>query len=251
MPAHLLSQLFAATAACVVLTAPAFAQSGDTSSPPATAGGDLQPGRGIRVDSSGQPYRPWDVAVSNGFQFDNDRNTWVPGGYTYDDWEGGWGLQVDIGRYWTSHFKTEASAGLLTDRHQYGYEDLVVNGRPAQATWLADGRRGYIGGAVTWQFLNNAFAHPFVSAGVRANVVALHRTRQPYAWSWVGGPSTSFPIPAIDERTTLWQARPYVATGYKSYFYNERAFMRSELSVGFAPSGLSNWGVRIGVGFDF
>ncbi len=206
--------------------------------------------RGVRVDRSGQPYRPWDFTVSTGFQFDDEVRDWVPATYDSGQWDGAWGLQFDLGHYWTSHLKTEASAALLTNRRQYGYEELVVNGRPAQASWYGDARRGYVSGAVTWQFLDNAFAHPFVSAGLRVNVVDLHRRREGYAWSRTG-PSQTLPIAPIDEQTLLWQARPYVAAGYKSYFYNERTFLRSEVSLGASPHGVSQWGLRIGVGFDF
>lgn len=230
----------------------ASAQPADAADPAGQAGASGVRGiRGIRFDGSGQPYRPWDFTVSTGFQFDDDAHDWVPATFSGGSWDGAWGLQFDLGHYWTSHLKTEASAALLTNRRHYGYEELVVNGRPAQASWYGDARRGYVSGAVTWQFLDNAFAHPFVSAGVRLNVVDLHRRREGYAWSWIGGPSTSFPIEPIDERKTLLQARPYVAAGYKSYFYNERTFLRSELSLGAGPHGVSQWGLRIGVGFDF
>lgn len=206
---------------------------------------------GVRVDGGGQPYRAWDFTVSTGLHADADVRTWVPGQSNGSYWDGGWGLQFDVGRYWSSHLKTEFAGAVLTTRDAYGYENIVVSGRQAQTSWSARGRRGYASSAVTWQFLDNTFAHPFVSGGVRLNVTGLSRERQPWAWSWNGTSGTMLTLDPLHEDVTKWQARPFVAAGYKSYFYNERTFMRSEIAFDFAQRGLLRWSLRTGFGVDF
>lgn len=207
--------------------------------------------RGIRIDSDGQPYRPWDLTISTGLQVDRETGAWVARQFSATDWDGAWGLQVDVGRYWSSHLKTEFAGALLTTRSLYGSEVLDLNGVRAQASWDGRGRRGYLSGALTWQFLHNAFAHPFVSAGVRANVVNIDRHRDETAWVWTNQGSQWFPLAPLNEQKTEWTARPFVGAGYKSYFYNDRTFIRSELQFGFFSKGLSQWTLRTGFGVDF
>ena len=90
----------------------------------ACAGGALAQGGGtdggVRIDGDGQPYRPWDLTVSTGFQADDEIRGWLPTEY-YKDWQGAWGLQVDVGRYWSSHLKTEVAGAVLTSRGVSGY----------------------------------------------------------------------------------------------------------------------------------
>jgi hypothetical protein len=47
------------------------------------------------------------------------------------------------------------------------------------------------------------------------------------------------------------EARPLVGGGFKSYFGNGRAFMRSELAMSIAPHGSLNAILLIGAGVDF
>lgn len=225
-------------AACLSCVGSAFAQSAETA-------------RGIRTDGDGQPYRPWDLTISTGLQTDRESRDWIPYQYDSNNWDGGWGLQVDVGRYWSSHLKTEFAGAVLTTREVHGFEVLQFNGVPGQVFWDGRGRRGYISGAVSWQFLHNSFAHPFVSAGVRGNVVTIDRNREGYGYTWNGTSSQAFTIPSINDQKTEWTARPYVGAGYKSYFYNDRTFIRSELQFGFASQGVSQWTLRTGFGWDF
>lgn len=223
----------------LVLPAPAAAQ-------PAQP---VQPSPDIRVDRDGHPYRAWDVAVTGGLHVDDDLREDSPDPYG-DDWGGGFGLQADVGRYWSSHFKTELAAAWLTPRELYRDELVPYNGRTAQAFSELDVSRGYVSGAVTWQFLANTFAHPFVSAGVRMQVLNVHKTRAPYGWIYDRYAAQSVTLPPVDVHTREVQVRPYVAAGYKSYL-DERTFVRSELSTAFDGRGISHWAVRLGIGVDF
>jgi hypothetical protein len=103
--------------------------------------------------------------------------------------------------------------------------------------------------AGTYQFLENTFAHPYVSAGVRVGVLDIHAERAPYIYTNTP-PYTSYAIPALAWDSTEARARPYVAVGSKSYF-SERTFVRPEMVLGFNDRGFSQFALRLGFGVDF
>jgi|SRR5262245_10032281 len=100
-----------------------------------------------------------------------------------------------------------------------------------------------VSGGVTYQFLENVFAHPYVSAGVRVTSFNEDFTIATFS-STVGRVALS----SGSRRFT--QARPFVAAGYKSYF-NERVYMRSDFLIAVDKIGLSHGTLRVGLGIDF
>jgi opacity protein-like surface antigen len=225
----------------------AFAQgAGGAQTPPA-------PQAGVTVDGGGVPYRRWDITLAAGLHIDNesraddDREV-----FAYDDdyWQAGLGVQADVGRYWTSHLKTELSFAYLTGHETYGSDIVPVPNGVGQAFYQTDVARKYFGAAVTYQFLDNVFAHPYVSAGVRTSIFDRHKVRNPSAWVSDRFLSREYPIPPLDTRDRDVQTRPYVAAGFKSYF-DERTFIRSELSTAFSDRGPVHWALRLGFGIDF
>lgn len=201
------------------------------------------------VDGRGNPYRQWDVAVGGTIHFDREVAS-NPADVYGSDWDGGVAVQVDAGRYWNSHLKTEVSFTALTDRREGGTDYIPVPGGVAYSFLSTDIGRKQVGAAVTYQFLENVFAHPYVSAGVRTTLHNSHTVRSPTAY--LSGPSggTSYQLPPFESRDRDVLTRPYVAAGFKSYF-NERSFIRSELSTAYADSGISQWTIRLGFGMDF
>lgn len=225
--------------------AAAFAQ---TAPPPATAGMQT----GVAIDGGGVPFRRWDVAVSAGLHVDRDEDTTQPNNAYYDgdEWRPGLGAQIDIGRYWTSHLKTEVSYAYLTSHDIYGSQPVLVPAGVAIASVKTDVARQYAGVAMTYQFLDNTFAHPYVSGGVRASVYDRHSVRAPTVWYSDRTTSREYPVPPLDVRERDVLVRPYVAAGFKSYF-DERAFIRSEVSTAFSDRGPTHWALRLGAGIDF
>ncbi len=226
---------------------PALAQGGPGSRPP-----ELSPG--VKVDGGGTPYRPWDVTVSGGLHVDNevgdvpdDRQVTV---LYDDDWRAGLGIQADLGRYWTSHLKTEVSLAFLTGHEVFGADVVPVPTGEGQAFYQTDIARTHIGAAVTYQFFDNVFAHPYVSGGVRMSIFDRHKVRNGSAWVSDRLTSREYPIPPLEVRDRDVSARPYVAVGFKSYF-DERAFVRSEWSTAFSDRGAVHWVLRLGFGVDF
>lgn len=187
----------------------------------------------------------WDAGASVGLIWgENDRNPRPTSG---DD-----SLNVaynfDLGRYWTTHLKTDVGVLLTPARELYDYEQLAVPGVPfAYVFTQRDRSVSGFSAAATYQFFENEMMHPYVSGGVQAGLIHEHRyrDRQTNTINRV-----SYTVPAFDARTTETLLRPFLAAGCKSYF-NDRTFVRSELAIAVGPSGFSHATVRLGFGVDF
>jgi hypothetical protein len=154
-----------------------------------------------------------------------------------------------VGRFWTQHVKSDVGVTLTPE--QYSYE--VV-----RTTSLALTPGGYdytnrlsrlttLSGAVTYQFFENTFVHPYVSGGVNLGWVGEHRFRDELTTT---DKRRQYAIARVDEHDTSLLIRPIVVTGCKSYF-NERTFLRTEALVAFGPGGVAQATFRIGAGVDF
>jgi hypothetical protein len=165
-----------------------------------------------------------------------------------DDETVAWNL--DVGRYLTPHLKLDASL-MLTRSQTVGRRTARITGLPPEFAYfewaLTTDRPTIVSGAFTYQFRDNEFVHPYVSAGVRSIWQAEHTVRVAQTIRLRG---VDYAIPGVDERTTSVIARPFVAVGCKAYF-NSRVFMRPEVLVAFSPSGYSHSIWRIGAGVDF
>ena len=212
------------------------------------------------VDAMAQPpidvspsvaFPKWDTSATWGVGYSNNHDV----GAFQDNGEGFSVWTLDVGRYLTRHLKGEAS--LMLARSQFGGSrrfpttDLPAAAVPTDV-FLAEiayttVRPTSLAGTVTYQFRDNEFTHPYVSAGVRTIWQARHMTRDEETIRVRG---FTYRIPAIDERTTSVGFRPFVAFGCKSYF-NRSVFMRSEVLVALGPSGYSHSTLRLGTGADF
>jgi hypothetical protein len=219
-----------AVAACAwLMTSPAYAQA---------------------VDRNGVPFRLWDVAAGGGLHFE-DSSAIDGHRREFGSWRGTGAVGWQGGRYWTSHLKTEAGVLYAAPDDAFGAEPVVApDGAMGFLTYHVHTRMTHLNGAFTYQFFENVFAHPYVSAGARIGVGSSHLTRESYyATSYPRGVVTS-PIPPREERRTILQARPFASAGFKSYF-TERSFLRSELSAAFGSRGLAQLSIGLGFGVDF
>jgi hypothetical protein len=172
-------------------------------------------------------FRKWDAIGGFGLRFGTEADVVVPAG----EWN------AELGRYWTPHLKT--SITLTTSGGG------VYCGAYTSQTWTQTektaGRAGFAG-AVAYQFLANVFAHPYVVAGLRMGPIS--ETTRTYS-------ASSFqPLSTVTSPARL-EARSILGGGFKSYFDNGRAFMRSELALAIGPQGTSHPVVRLGAGIDF
>jgi hypothetical protein len=157
--------------------------------------------------------------------------------------------RVQVGWYFTEHLKAELAVSHL----RYDFPEYQFFPLPGQQPWqgLAVTDRTVriveLAPAVTYQFFENKFAHPFVSGGASVDVLRDHRHR---AAETRRSGNFVYRLPAIDTNRTSTVVRPFVAGGFKTYF-NQRTFLRPEIRSAFGPDGATRVGLRLDVGFDF
>src|SRR5687767_4841619 len=172
---------------------------------------------------------------------------WVRDADVGDEGDGSLGayqLRLDAGRYLTPHLKLGlfAASGPRFRTTQLAYVD--VNGRPYPAVITTHARLVTVAPGVSYQFGDNAFMHPYVTAGVKIGILRMHRERNPDAFR------APVPVPRIDERLSAVQARPFAAAGFKAYF-NRRVFVRPDVTGAFGPGGIRQFTLHLGAGVDF
>lgn len=157
--------------------------------------------------------------------------------------------RFDLGHYWTQHLKIEAGVSVLNRWDDYDYEIIPVPGLRGggYAFTARTMRMTVVTPMFTYQFFENQFVHPYISAGARVGVLETHFARDAQAFTETG---FTYSVTPIDRRETTVVARPVVAAGCKSYF-NERVFARSEGQVVFDRRGNPFVSLRAGVGIDF
>jgi hypothetical protein len=154
-----------------------------------------------------------------------------------------WAGNIDFGRYFTQHLKAEGGLMWTTVRYIYNNNYTYPMTFPATSSERSVQPTTF-SGAMTYQFFENVFAHPYVSAGVHVTVSSEE------SQTYVYNPNFSTPPTQLSSSRTYTQARPFVAAGYKSYF-NERLYVKPEILVSFDLDGFSHATARLGIGFDF
>jgi hypothetical protein len=207
------------------LAAPAAAQDGTRSLKPAT-------------------FPRWDVGFSFGLLSLTDTETRSE----WDRWHQKAEYRADVGYYWTTHLKTEAAVSTSNQWQDYETVRFNVPGVP-NAYAFDEITRQFISvsPAVTWQFRENQFMHPYVSGGVRIGLLNEHQVRE--SGTYRSG-SLGYTVAGLDERRTDVLVRPFVAGGFKSYV-SRRVFARTEARLAFAQDGLRQVSVIAGIGVDF
>jgi len=197
--------------------------------------------------SAAADFYDWDIAGTLGLAI-LDQEKAPPYGAEHNATPA-WNL--DVGRYLSPHLKIDAGlmrTGLYDNSAPRSFPIAGVPPEYYFLTWAqTKARTSAFSAAATYQFFENQFAHPFVSAGIAVMRQDEHSVRPAQVATINRVPYT---IPAVDERATRVVARPFVAAGWKSYF-NERVFIRSELLVAARRDGFSHATMRVGAGFDF
>jgi hypothetical protein len=191
------------------------------------------------------PIRRWDVSAGVGVRAFDASDL----GDSYSSWNGVWQPRVQLGRYLTPHLKVEVTVNSPTTYEFYEDEPVVIPGLAAPMFAFAEHRSRLfaVTPLVTYQFLENAFAHPFVSAGIEAGVLDETITRDQQTRRLSG---LTYTVPPASRARNAVLVRPVVAAGFKSYF-NERIFVRPELNLAFRRSGTAQLNLRLDVGVDF
>lgn len=195
----------------------------------------------------------WDVDGGIGWlsREDADWNTRTPA-----EVQSSWGIaayRLGLGHYWTTHLKTEASVTSVPGEFGlFDVEKIPVAGLPEGGDVFTDKRSTptqlALGG--TYQFRENAFAHPFITAGVQVEWLRIHRFRDARTYTVGTGASTvRYSAPALDERHVETLAAPFVGGGLK-FYVNRRVFIRPEYLRSFGGA-ISESTARLGFGLDF
>ena len=156
--------------------------------------------------------------------------------------------RFDLGRYWTTHLKTDVAMSASNPWHAYERRSPVP-GMTGRAFAYIDSERQLfaIAPAITWQFRENTLMHPYVSGGVKMDVLREHRHRDgvPYR---PGSPA--YAVPPVEERRHVGHGAPFrrrrlqvlhLAIGVRAHRRTSR------LCVGRRPPSVGG----LGVGVDF
>lgn len=169
----------------------------------------------------------------------------------WDRWEhrvvlGGGGL----GWYWSDHLKTEVAADVTSTATFYRFEPFGSPYLGAGRSSTVQVRGSTVGVLQHYQFLRNAWVHPFVAAGVELRRERRVDLLDPLVSYGSGGVGTRIVEPArrIDH-PAAWQARGVVAAGIKAYV-STRVFGRFDAKVALR-NGVDEVALRAGIGVDF
>lgn len=167
---------------------------------------------------------------------------------TWGTWHQKAEFRVDGGYYWTTHLKTDVSVSTSNQWQDYETVRFNVAGIPNAYAFDEITRQLIsVSPAVTWQFRENQFMHPYVSGGVRIGLLLERLVRQ--AETLRSG-TLGYTVTPLDERRTEVVARPFLAGGFKSYV-SRRVFARTEARLAFAQDGIRQVSVVAGIGVDF
>jgi opacity protein-like surface antigen len=171
-------------------------------------------------------------------------------GEVYRTWEATAGGALSGGFYWTDHVKLEVDVGGSNERTLFGsvYQESTRNvSRYSYQEHRIASRELAL--TTVYQFLDNAWVHPFVGGGVE---LAWERRRtETEIRTFVSTPPTSSTtVERLPEETAHdLRARAALTTGAK-FYVSPRVFLRTDLRVSFTNQiDAVRW--RAGAGFDF
>lgn len=166
----------------------------------------------------------------------------------WNDWADAAALSLDVGRYLSPHLKLEGSATLTTDGTVYSYGQLSRPGQPP--VFFSREHRfrvAALSAAAHYQFFENRWIHPFLTAGAQ---IGWERERVLTPPLQFAGRSGRDALPPPEQRRDRIDARPFAGAGAK-FYVGERAFLRTDLTAAFDAGGVARVTWRGGVGVDF
>lgn len=195
------------------------------------------------------PHLPrWDVAGTVG---------WLAGDKSdlaeeWNEWYDTFAASVDVGRYWTSHLKSEAGVLFTTEGSVYSQIEVPIPRQPFRVFVPREHhfRLSAVNVGLAYQFLDNQWVHPFVNAGVQLGWEHERRFAPEQVFPGVD-PRSPVVAPLIDrDEGSDFAARPYASGGAK-FYVNERGFVRTDLTLAWHKGGIGQVAWRAGFGVDF
>jgi len=190
--------------------------------------------------------RRWDVAGSVGWLGGNKSEL----AEEWNSWSDSFATSLDVGRYWTPHIKTEAAITFTGEGSVYSYEERfsAENRIPIVIPREHHFRITALSTAATYQFFENTWVHPFLSAGVQFTEERERSFPQvPFVRSGSGRLDIAVPPP---RQATVFSVRPFASGGAK-FYVNERGFIRTDLGVAWHDGRVGQVTWRAGIGVDF
>ena len=189
----------------------------------------------------------WDATMSVGW-LGGDKEAIAE---QWNEWYDTFAASADLGRYWTTNFKTEIGATFTTEGGVYSQEQLPVPNPSFPAFFSREHR--YAVQAVTlgatYQFFENAWVHPFVGGGVQL-AWERHHAETPFPLVF-GRDGRALPVPPTDNaRRTTFDPQPFLSCGAK-FYVSERGFIRSDVTAVVDGGRATRASWRIGAGIDF
>ena len=196
--------------------------------------------------------RPWDatgtVGVLVGHTPPDERFRYQ------DDWFHAIHGGLIVGRHVSRNLKIEIDGSVTGRGRQYVDRLVAVPGYPYPYPVVSESETSIrsVGVALTWQFRDNEWVHPFIRAGASADferqlVKTWNQVFYPSDPSF--GPATGLADQGVEGPTTSTCARAMVGGGAKFYL-SPRTFLRTEGMVALGPAR-QNVTLRVGFGADF
>ena len=171
----------------------------------------------------------------------------------YDEWLHTGQIGVSVGRHLTRHLKIDAEAAATGTGRQFVQRFVVVNGFPTPIGAEAETSVRTVAAAATWQFFDNEWVHPFVTAGVQADMQRRAiRVWEQYSY---GSDSRAPGTPTLIAREqhhgpeTSVRVQPVIGGGVKAYM-TPRTFLRADGRASF-DGVRQSLAFRAGIGVDF
>ncbi len=206
------------------------------------------------------PVDAWDVSVTVGSfhgrlpddsssRYPADPSTSLGAGWHHaPEW------RVTAGHYWNSHLKTEIEFGATGEGDRYLQRLISVPGSPTQYPYSAQEfvrlRQGSV--RATWQFLDNQWIHPYLSAGVSFDEEHTRtHVYTPIYYTDPRNPSTRVVGTAEHDEPPRTTYRPGLAFGGGAKWYvSPTVFIKTGAQVGVSRRAQSI-SFLAGMGFDF
>jgi hypothetical protein len=189
----------------------------------------------------------WDVSGDIGWLSSNKSEIGPEWNDWYDVASGG----GSVGHYVTPNLKAELRLAFSGEGSIYQEERFDIPGQTFPVFRLREHhiRATTLGGGMTYQFFQNQWFHPHVSAGIEL----AHESDRTFAPEWrvpSREPRAPLVIPAADSHTTIsWAVRPVVSTGFK-WYVNEHGFIRSDVRVAIGSTRAAHVVWTAGIGVD-
>lgn len=205
-------------------------------------------GIGTAEAQSAAPQTRWDAGVTAGVATIHPEQPDRP---YYDDWYAHGRYAGSIGYYFTKHLKAELEHAWSGEGSRSLLEYSTVPGLPPypyQVEQFFQLQQSTL--RIVWQFRDNAWAHPYVSAGAVLDAERQRFHVPPiYQSGRDGRPVLVTPLSIAEERTK-YRGGVAIGGGVKLYM-SPRAFFNTGANLTYSKPGAGTVNLFAGFGVDF